>query len=234
MRSTLIAVLLCAGCSGSPTAPSAPPATNPAATVPPVVTAPPVAAPNPLLSDPRYSASFYRMFALGEGSGGPYGLRRQTQAPRIYLRTVDDAGKAIDGFTLNETAAALINTAGKLTGVFGLAGLEQGTETRQGQPGWITVRWSDQVTTFCGTAPYAGDVITLYPKTPNCGCVGGPLVRLRAVKHELGHALGFYHTDSPDDLMFITSATCDKDPSPREVYHASVAYARPVGSMEPR
>lgn len=192
-------------------------------------------APNPLLSDPRFSLAFYRQFALGTYVGGPYPLRRLTQAPRIYLRTIDDAGKAIDAFTLNETAAALINVAGSLTGTFGLAGLEQGTGTRQGQPGWITVRWSDQSSPFCGTGQYAGELIMLYPKTPGCRCSGGPQVRLKTVKHELGHVLGFYHTDSREDLMYTgNQSTCDINPSAREVFHARIAYGQALGSLDPR
>lgn len=247
LTSSLIA-LFAVGCSGSPTAPSAPTVTNPAATTPPVVSVPPVvppvvtppitATPDPVLSDPRYSASFYRMFALGAADGGFSGLtplRRQTQAPRIYLRTVDDAGAAIDAYTLNETAAALINTTGKLTGVFGLAGLEQGTGTREGQAGWITVRWSTVVDDVCGRAVIGGGLITLFPLETRCRCSNGPAVRLYTVKHELGHVLGFYHTGDTNDLMSgIAVSTCDKDPSPREVFHASVAYSRAVGSLEPR
>lgn len=244
MKRLLLLTVFVVGCS-SPTAPSAPSTANPAASAPPVVTVtvtppvvvpPPVATPNPLLSDPRFSLSFYRMFALGEQPDGSFTvLRRQTQAPRIYLRTIDDAGKAIDAYTLNETAAALINTAGKLTGVFGLAGLEQGTETREGQAGWITVRWSDRASQYCGYAStIGGSLITLYPKTSGCRCSGGPQVRLKTVKHELGHILGFYHTESADDLMFPGGSACDKDPSPREVFHAAVAYSQPQGSLNPR
>lgn len=241
MRYALVVAVLSVGCSGSPTAPT--PVPTPVSVVtpstptsnPPVV--PPVtAAPDPVLSDPRYSASFYRMFALGVlDNPAARTLQRQTQAPRIYLRTVDDTGAAIDARTLDETAAALINTAGKLTGVFGLAGLEQGISTRQGQAGWITVRW-DAVSggNVCGRAAVGGDLITLYPKTPGCRCATGGLMRPSTVKHELGHALGFWHTDGPDDLMLASFGSCDRAPSPREVYHASVAYGRPVGSLEPR
>lgn len=248
MRYLLIACILFAGCSGStPTAPTMTP-TITVVTPPPVVTppvtppvavvpvTPPVVTVDPILSDPRYSASFYRMFALGVGSGGPYGLRRLTQAPRIYLRTVDDAGKAIDAYTLNETAASLINTAGKLTGVFGVAGLEQGPGTREGQPGWITVRWSDDAgARVCGLGYFGGGLIILYPKTAGCRCAGGPQVRPVTVKHELGHALGFYHVDDVNDLMHHGGTShCDKEPSPREIFHAALAYSRPVGSLEPR
>ena len=240
MRAILLLAVFAVGCS-SPTAPT--PVSAPVVPAAPVVSVPPVVTPpstpstptpNPLLTDPRYSADFYGQMALGTLVGGPYPLRRQTQPPRIYLRTIDDAGKAIDAFTLNETAAALINTAGKLTGVFGLAGLEQGTGTREGQAGWITVRWSAQPSQYCGFGYYAGDLMILYPQTAGCRCSGGPQVRLKTVKHELGHVLGFYHTDSPDDLMFQGGSACDRDPSPREVFHARVAYSQENGSFNPR
>lgn len=241
MRGFLLLAVFTVGCSGaSPTSPT-PAASTPAATTPPVVTVPPVVTPpvvataDPVLSDPRYSADFYKRFALGSADGGPYGLRRQTQAPRIYLRTVDDAGRAIDAVTLDQTAAALINTASKLTGVFGLAGLEQGTGTKEGQPGWITVRWSDQPSQYCGLGYIGGDLLVLYPRSTGCRCAGGPAVRLYTVKHELGHTLGFYHTADTSDLMSgVSVSTCDKEPSTREMFHAAVAYSRPVGSLEPR
>src|SRR4026208_704588 len=136
----ILAVLL-VGCS-SPTSPTPQPVV---VMTPPVVVAPPVTpapAANPLLSDPRFDRNFYRLFALGTLEYSMQPLRRQTQAPRVYLRTIDDNGGTIDAVSLDQTAAALLNNAGEMTGVFGLAGLEQGTNTRQGRTGWITVRWS--------------------------------------------------------------------------------------------
>lgn len=194
-------------------------------------------------NDARFDLSYYRQFIHNayETRGALEPLRRQRVAPRIYLRTVDDAGRPLDAFTLDQTAAALENTAGNLTGVFGLAGLERGTDTREGQLGWITVRWAaaeelifDGQYSVCGRGFVGGDSMILYPRSPGCRCSGGPAVKLAVVKHELGHVLGFWHTDKRDDLMYaVGQGQCDQQPSEREKYHASVAYQRPVGSPAP-
>lgn len=234
-RSILALSLALAGCSGSsPTAPTPPPVTVIPPPAPPVVVTP---APGPAL-DSRYSRAFYLQMALN-GLESPQALsrlRRQTQAPRIYLRTVDDTGRVIDAQTLNETAAALIAVTGKLTGVFGLAGLERGTDTRIGQHGWITVMWSATLTgTLCASAFVGGDQMTIfYRRGGSCRCAGGGAIKPLIVKHEMGHALGFYHTDSVSDLMHNGGQTaCDQEPSAREVYHASIAYQMPLGSLDP-
>lgn len=236
----MIALALLLSACSSPTTPTPIPSTT-VATTPPITpspspvptpspapspTPPPQAAPNPLLLDPQFSLTFYRMFVNNalEAPTQLQPLRRQTQPPRIYLRTLHDNGRAIDEFTLNQTADALINTTGQITGVFGLAGLERGTGTRLGQPGWITVSWKDDPERrYCGRAAIAGDWVELYPNTPRCRCSGGPLVSLSTVKHELGHALGFYHSNGLDDLMYPNIRECNQSPSSREIFHARVA-----------
>lgn len=120
--------------------------------------------------------------------------------------------------------------------MFGLAGVERGTDTRQGQRGWITVRWSNQSDpAACGRASVGGDLLTLYPRTPGCRCAGNPaILDMATVKHELGHALGFWHTDNVNDLMYRRSlGECDKNPTAREIYHAALAYQRPIFSLAP-
>lgn len=236
MKLLILAALIFVAACSSPTAPT-PIASAPTVVTPPVVMLPPpIVVPPPAFppSDPRFDLAFYRQLAHNALEGPLLQLRRQAEAPRIYLRTVDDAGVQIDASTLDQTAAALINTAGALTGVFGLAGLERGTGTRQGQPGWITVLWADHIDrAACGRGFIGGDTLILYPKTPNCRCAGGPAVGLSVVKHELGHVLGFYHTDNPNDLMSAKGPLCNMEPSEREKHHAAIAYTRPIGDFAP-
>jgi predicted Zn-dependent protease len=60
-------------------------------------------------------------------------------------------------------------------------------------------------------------------------------IRPRTVKHELGHAFGYWHTGNAQDLMSgLAVSECDREPSAREVYHATVAYQTPIGTSTAR
>jgi hypothetical protein len=53
------------------------------------------------------------------------------------------------------------------------------------------------------------------------------LVYPRLIRHELGHAMGYYHTGDPGDVMYgraISRAACDALPSDRERRHAKYAH----------
>ena len=70
-----------------------------------------------------------------------------------------------------------------------------------------------------------------------CSCGMNIVVYPRVVRHELGHAMGYYHTDHADDVMYgrpIASGTRDLLPSAREQRHARFAHAemRSSGSRE--
>ena len=191
------------------------------------------------ISTAGFDLNFYRQLVRNAYSepASLQPLRRWTQPPQIYLRTIDEAGTPIDARTLETTARTLIDTAAMWTGGrFGLAGLERGTHTRAGVPGWITVRWPLE-TGFCGSADVArdGGIIDLnYKAGGGCRCAGVSEIRPRTVRHELGHAFGFWHTDSTSDLMSGKGVVgCDALPSARERAAAAVAYARPVGNLDP-
>lgn len=240
----LVFVVACAQHENLPTSPTPVPVVvnqPPAVVVAPPLVTPPVSTPppNPLLSDPRFNLAFYRQMALDgyEQPGNLQPLRRQTQAPRIYLRTIHDVtGATIDAITLNQTSAALESVAGSLTGVFGLAGIERGTGTKEGEVGWVTVHFTnDPERRFCGRGSIGGGWLDLYTNTDGCRCSGGAAVMPLIVKHEMGHVLGFRHTDSVSDLMHSGGhTTCDMNPSDREMFAARVAYSQPNGSLDPK
>jgi|SoiMethySBSTD1v2_1073268.scaffolds.fasta_scaffold00977_32 hypothetical protein len=185
-----------------------------------------------------FDLDFYRAFVRNTFTepGNVQPLRRWTRAPMVYVKTVDEAGEPIDATTLDTVTTALNSVAQTWTGGrFALAGIERGTETRVGVSGWITVRWPNpSVDPNCGRAQVGmdGGWIELQ-HLRNCGC-GGSRIRPYTVKHELGHALGYFHTGQAGDLMSgISVSLCDLEPSARERLHATIAYSRPVGNLDP-
>lgn len=185
--------------------------------------------------DGQFDLTFYRQFVRNSfDSPGLAFLKRRAAAPNVFLRTVDDAGAPMAAAQLDSTEAAIRSVASTWAGgQFGVASVTRGSGAAPAGD-WILVHWGGAASDVCGfTAAIGGNDIKLDYKTPRCGCSGvgiSPLI----VKHELGHAFGYWHTDSTRDLMSGAGTTeCDLDPSPRERYHAALAYRRPVGNRDP-
>lgn len=185
-----------------------------------------------------FDLAFYRQLVRNtfDAPGTMEPLRRWTVNPSVYLRTVDDAGGLVEGKNLDIAEAAIRETAAIWTaGTLAIATVERGTGTRAGIAGWITVQWLAAATSSrCGQAHVGlsgGTIDLFYKATGSCQCDGA--IRPRSVRHELGHAFGYWHTDNPADLMFASATVCDALPSTRERYHAAIAYARPIGNTDP-
>lgn len=183
--------------------------------------------------DGQFDLAFYRQLVRNNfDTGGLAQLRRRTVAPSIYLRTVDDAGAAMPLAQLDSTEAAIRSVAPLWTGgQFGVASVTRGSGAAPADA--ILVHWTTTADGVCGRTPsIGGDEIELHYRSANCSC-NGVAVGPRAVKHELGHTFGYWHTANSDDVMFGRALTCDADPSPRERYHAALAYRRPAGNRDP-
>lgn len=170
---------------------------------------------------------FYRQIGCNAFDLPMQSVRRWAFAPKLYIRTVDEAGAAIDPVTLDTVTNAMVSTASTWTGgKFGLAVIDRGTATHEGQSGWITVKWPATPQTYCGLSDVAldGGTIALAYKTAGCSCEGST-IRARTARHELGHALGYWHTNVADDLMSNPSVKpCDQQPSARELAAAAYQY----------
>lgn len=191
-----------------------------------------------------FDPAFYREFVRNafEAPADVQPLRRWTRTPSIYLKTVDEAGEAIHGPTLDLIEATVKDAIPQWTsGKLGAPIVERGTATREGQSGWVTIKFpATQATDSCGRAQIAVDggwVELSYhvPSSASINCrVDGAVIAPLVVRHEIGHALGFFHTDSETDVMWGgTWSNPALTPSPRELTAAAIAYSRPVGNLDP-
>jgi hypothetical protein len=177
-------------------------------------------------------AQFYREF-VQNAFESPRHLEpiRLLRTPlRIYLRTEDEAGQPIDAATQAITESILRDTTSIWSGgTFDVIDVERGTGTRENVPGWITVKWTAvPMSGQCGrsTVGVDGGYIE-FDGSGACSCGLQTRVYPRLVRHELGHAMGYYHTDDPMDVMYgqsITPDMCDVMPSARERRHARFAH----------
>jgi len=193
-----------------------------------------------IAQDGQFDLAFYRQM-VRDGFERPSSLlplRRWTINPSIYLKTVDEAGAPINATTLEMVERTVrevvpLWTASRVT----IAALERGTGTRAGTAGWITIRWPATVVNAnqCGRSDIAvsGGTVEIEAHNPRCS-IGTWMTVPSLVRHELGHAMGYWHTGAPTDVMSATTwASIDQRPSPRELAAAAIAYQRMVGNTDP-
>lgn len=166
-----------------------------------------------------FDLDFYREFVRGAlDQGGLSSIRRWTRPPTFTIHPTDDRGSPIAASVLtmvqaNIEAAVPAFSGGVYTAVF----LEEGDVT-------VVIQADPASDGACGRSsvgPVPGQEVVLHL---NCLTPG-------VVRHEIGHVMGFFHTNGPTDLM--RNPVRAVQPSARESYHAAIAYSRQAGNVDP-
>jgi hypothetical protein len=188
---------------------------------------------------PPFSMDFYRQFARGtyDHADAPFPILRWMEAPKIYVKTVDQNGRAIEPEVLPVVRDALARGVTEFSaGRYSVAALETGTEPRAPTVGWINVEFvrDPNERRTCGSARVGANPGSITFISDVCACgsnkIPGPLVL-----HEVGHVMGFFHVADRNSVMApIFPGSCPPGQlSPAERFHAGIVYSRPRGNRDP-
>lgn len=164
-------------------------------------------------------------------------IRRWTSSPNFYINTFNPkTSKPLEDAELALVVRAIQEAVPQLSGSTLSAGtIETGNGPRDPRAGVINVQFIyDPASEFCGLAKVGanpGDITINYDRCANvCGSLK---VTPETVAHEIGHAMGFFHTTGNGIMSPSRPRRCaNVDFSTQERLHARVAYSRPAGNTD--
>lgn len=187
-----------------------------------------------------FSLPFFRQLVRDalDSPGELRPLERWQSDPNFYIRTRNPrTGQPFEAWEVDAIVHAIRESVPQLTGGRFSAGIiETGLEAREARAGYIAVLFVfEPEGEFCGRAYVGADPGQITINYDRCARECGSLkIGPEIIAHEVGHAMGFWHTAGERDIMSNSrDRRCGNvEFSAGERLHARVAYSRPRGNMD--